>query len=118
MPGLRGTPDVMTTTSEPALSAKSVAADQARVGSLDRAGLEHVERDALGLRLGDVDDHDIGQFLVGDRARDGGPDVARAADDGDFPVHARTSACMFSMIASANCEVFSSVAPSICRARS
>ena len=97
---------------------EAIAADQAGVGSLDRTGLQDVERHALGLRLGDVDHHHVGQFPVRDCARHGGPDVARSADDGDFPVHARTSACMFSMIASANSEVFSSVAPSICRARS
>ena len=87
MPGLRGTPEVMTTTSESGGVVVVVAADQPRVGSFDRAGLEHVERDARGLLVGDVDDHDVGQLLVGDGAGDRGADIAGAADDSDFPVH-------------------------------
>ena len=74
MPGLRGTPDVMTTTSESAVcfqpSSVAAVADDARVRPVDRARLEHVERDAGRLLIGDVDDDDVGQFLVGDgRAR-------------------------------------------------
>ncbi len=50
MPGLRGIPEVMTTTSEfgrrlPALVVGAVA-DDARIGPLDRARLEHVQADA------------------------------------------------------------------------
>ena len=119
MPGLRGTPEVMTTTSESGRVGVVAAADQPRVGALDRARLEHVERHARRLLVGDVDDDDVGQLLDGDGARHGGADVAGAADHGDFAVHG-VGFCryMFSMIASANCDVLSSVAPSIWRARS
>jgi hypothetical protein len=72
----------MTTTSECA------GADDARVGAFDRTRLVHVERDALGLLGGDVDDDDVGQFLVGDRPRDRRADVAGASYDRNFAIHA------------------------------
>ena len=43
--------------------------------------------DAGRLRLGDVDDDDVGQLLVGDRARDRRADVAGAAYHCHFSVH-------------------------------
>ena len=71
-----------------------------------------------GLLVGDVDDDDVGELLDGDGARNGGADVAGAAHNSDFAVHGIGLRYMFSMMASANCDVFSSVAPSISRARS
>ena len=66
------------------------------------------------------------RLLLGDDAGRGLPDVAGAAYDGDFALHAlwlssecgRCTPYMLAMMASANCDVFSSVAPSIWRARS
>ena len=76
MPGLRGTPEVMTTMSELALSRVVAGAHDARIGAVDRTGLENVERDAGGLLVGDVDDDDVRQLLLGDAARHGRADVA------------------------------------------
>ena len=88
MPGLRGTPEVMTTTSELARLRRSRRPPITRaVRSVDRARLEHVERDAGRLLIGDVDDDDVGQFLVGDAARHRRADVAGAADDCHFAIH-------------------------------
>ena len=75
----------------PALVIGAVA-DHARVRSLDRAGLEHVERDPGRLLVGDVDDDDVGELLVGNRARHRGADGARATDDCHFSVHEDSSA--------------------------
>ena len=90
-----------------------------------------------GLLGRDVDDDDIGQFLDGDGAGDGGADIAGSANDCDFAIHlapadfpirsrgplltlARSLDCALhhSIITSANSDVFSSVAPAIRRARS
>ena len=95
MPGLRGTPDVMTTTSELAVSfqpASSAPAPMIRESdpSIGHASM-HVERDALRLLVGDVDDDDVGQLLVGDRARHRRADVAGAPDDRDFSIHASST---------------------------
>ena len=89
MPGLRGTPEVITTTSELALSAKSFGAnaDHARRRAFDRARLVDVERDAGGLRVGNVDDHDVGELLLRDRTRHRCADVARTTDDRHFSIH-------------------------------
>ncbi len=70
----------------PALVGRAVA-DDARVRPFDRAGLEHVERDARRLRFGDVDDDDVGKLLVGDGARHRRADVAGAAHNGHFTIH-------------------------------
>ena len=55
-------PEVMTTTSEPALIDVVVAADDRAVRADDGAGLGDVEGDARGLVLGDVDDDDVGEL--------------------------------------------------------
>ncbi len=65
-------------------------ANQPGVGAVDRTRLEDVERDALRLLGGDVDDDDVSQFLDSDRARDRGADIAGAAHDSDFAVHRMT----------------------------
>ena len=90
MPGLRGMPDVITTTSEFALSAKSLVPTpiDARGRAFDRARLVDVERDARRLGLGDVDDDDVGELLLRDRARHRGADIACAADHRHFSIHA------------------------------
>ncbi len=67
--------------------------EHARRGTVDRARLIDVERDARGLAGVDVDDDDVGQFLLRDRSRHGGADVARAPDDGDFAIHWVSSMC-------------------------
>jgi hypothetical protein len=66
-------------------------ANDAAVGTGDRARLEHVERDARGLRVGDIDDDDVGEFLVGDTAGDGRADIARAPHHGHFAIHSGSS---------------------------
>ena len=88
MPGLRGLPEVMTTMSEPAAALQSCAADHARVRSDDRTRLVDVERDARGLLLGDVDDDDVGQLLLRDRASHRHADVAGATYHCHFAIHA------------------------------
>ena len=88
MPGLRGMPDVTTTMSEFALSGVVAGAEHACVRSPDGARLEHVERDARSFLVGDVDDDDVGELLVGDTAGDRRADVSRATDDGHFSIHA------------------------------
>jgi hypothetical protein len=65
-------------------------AGHTRVRFLDRTRLEHVERHALGFLLRDVDDHDIGKLLVGDRPRNSRADVAGASNHGHFPIHDST----------------------------
>ena len=87
MPGLRGTPEVMTTTSEPARRGVVGRADQPRVRPVDRTRLKDVERDALRLLRRDVDDDDVGQFLDGDGARHRRADVAGASYDCHFAIH-------------------------------
>jgi hypothetical protein len=76
----------------PPLVGGSVA-DHPGVGPLDGAGFQHVERDASRLLIRDVDDDDVGQLLVGDRSRDGRPDVARSPDHRDFTIHRTTMSC-------------------------
>ena len=90
MPGFRGTPDVMTTTSEPAVVGIVAAANQPRIRSLNRVGLEHIECQPGGLLIGDVDDHDIRQLFDGNRPRDRGTHIARATDDSHFTVHSHS----------------------------
>ena len=126
MPGLRGTPDVMTTTSEFAVSfqpASSRPPITPRVRALDRARLVACRAptpcafwSAMSMMTTSA------SSLSAMRARDRRADVAGAADDCHFAIHecasATSSPYMFAMIASANCDVLSSVAPSIWRARS
>jgi hypothetical protein len=64
------------------------AADQSRVAADDRARLVDVERHTRRLRLGDVDDDDIGELLLRDGARNRHTDVAGATDHSDFAIHA------------------------------
>ena len=45
---------------------------------------------AGGLLIGDVDDDDVGQLLVGDAAGDRRADVARAAHHCHFAIHSST----------------------------
>ena len=99
MPGLRGTPEVMTTTSELAVCGVVGAADDAAVRPGDRARLEHVERDARGLLVGDVDDDDVGQLLVGDTAGDGRADVAGSTHHGHFAIHRLNHPCWLTRLA-------------------
>jgi hypothetical protein len=65
----------------PRCCAPVAAADDSRVGSEDRAGFVHVERNAGRLLIGNVDDDDVGQLLFRNGARDGRADVAGAADN-------------------------------------
>ena len=74
--------------SEPAAALQSPPPIEARVRSDDRARLVDVERDARRLLLGDVDDDDIGQFLLRDGARHRHADVAGAAYHCHFAIHA------------------------------
>ena len=87
MPGLRGTPG--RDDDDVGVGALGVVAGahHARVRSPHRARLEHVERDAGRLLIGDVDDDDIGQLLVRDPARDRGSDISRSTDDCNFAIH-------------------------------
>ena len=64
-----------------------VAADDAGIGPKDRTGLVHVERDACCLLVRDVDDDDVGQFLLCDGTRHRRTNVAGAADHRDFVFH-------------------------------
>jgi hypothetical protein len=64
------------------------AADQPRVAADDRTGLVDVERDARRLGLGDVDDDDVGEFLLRNGPGNRHTDVAGATNHGDFTIHA------------------------------
>ena len=81
-------------------------------------------RDARRLLVGDVDDDDVGELLVGDRARDRRADGAGAADDCDFSIHeapmcSAELSYMFPMIGVGELPTSSARSrPSICRARS
>ena len=55
----------------------------ARVGPVDRARLEHVERDARCFLIGDVDHDDVGQLFVRHPARHSGADVPRPIASSD-----------------------------------
>ena len=80
IPGLRGSPAVITTTSEPALSVVAVRADDVRLVAEHGAGLVDVERLALREALLDVDEHDVGVVAARELLRAGRADVARADD--------------------------------------
>jgi hypothetical protein len=83
---------------------------------IPRSGwLRKVEREARRLLIGNVDHYDICQFLDGNRPGNRRADVPGATDTVTLRFIAPH---MFSIIASANCDVLSSVAPSINRARS
>ena len=71
MPGLRGTPAVMMTTSAPAQSAQFERAGDLRVVAEDGAVLLEVERLALGdaFLLGDVEEDDVAELVARARAR-------------------------------------------------
>src|SRR5712671_4363390 len=50
-------------------------ADHTRVRTPHRTRFEHVERDAFRLLVGDVDDNDVGELLVGHAPSHGGADI-------------------------------------------
>src|SRR5262249_2248408 len=97
--------------------------DQGRVVVVNRSGLEQVERLALGDALDDVDQHDVPQLFLHRVLGDAGADVA-GADHGDLRAggHANLlgaySVAMFLMISLPNSEHFTSLAPSMRRAKS
>jgi hypothetical protein len=82
-------PDVITTTSEPAVAFQpsSLAPYPTTRESLDRTGLEHVQGNAGRLLISDVDDDDVGQFLVRDRPGHRGADGASSSHHCHFSVH-------------------------------
>ena len=63
------------------------AADDAGIGSENRARLVHVERDAGGFLIRDVDDDDVGQLFLRDGARHRRTDVSRASHNRHFSFH-------------------------------
>src|SRR5688572_23953482 len=63
-------------------------ANQARVRSDDGTCLVDIKRDTRGLLIGDVDDHDVGQFLLRNRASHGHANVAGATYHCHFAIHA------------------------------
>ena len=77
-------------------------AHDARVRAVDRARLEHVERDARRLLIGDVDDDDVGQLLVGDTARHRRAHIACAADDRNFAIHSMSPDARLEAVAATN----------------
>jgi len=85
MPGLRGKPAVMTTMSESAGWLVIVRAGDHDVIAFDWAGFEQVQALALRHAFHDVDEHDIGEFLIGDAQRAVGADIAGAYDGNFFP---------------------------------
>ncbi len=64
----------------------AVGADDFDVDALDGARLSHVEALALRDALGNVDENNVGEFLVGQEHCTGRAYVA-GADDGDFLTH-------------------------------
>src|SRR5207237_1505501 len=99
----------------------AVAAHQRRVVPVDGPGLGEVERLALRDTLDDVHQHDVTQLLLHRVLGDGGADVA-SAHHGDLGTrHSRSlhySFAMFWMMAVPNSEHFTSLAPSMSRAKS
>ena len=90
MPGLRGMPDVMTTTSELALSAKSLVPTPITRAAEPSIGHDsiNVERDAGRFRVGNVNDNHVGELFLRDRTRYRRANIARSADHRHFPIHA------------------------------
>ncbi len=111
MPGCRGIPAVITTTSEPAVG--SYVVEPVTFGSYPehRSGLVDVERLPLGQALLDVDEHDVRVVAPRELLGAGRADVART-DDRDFPPLAHTRTPSFSMIASATSLVPTAVGSS------
>ena len=69
-----------------ALVGAAADADDLRLEALDRPRLVHVQRDALGLALDDVGEHDgLEDVVLGETERGGGA-VETGADDGDLAV--------------------------------
>ncbi len=101
MPGLRGMPAVMTTTSLWAVSAYRVVPTICGVIAHDRTGLEQVQGLALGhgSSLGDVQEDDVAQFGRRTPVGGGRADVA-GADDADF----RASHGFFSVLSGPQCK--------------
>ena len=64
-------------------------ADDLGLEALDGPGLVEVEREALGLALDDVGEHDRVEDVVLGQALRGGRAVETGADDGDLLTHGR-----------------------------
>ena len=78
IPGLRGTPAVTMQTSAPAKDGIVVGARHLGVETVRRAGLRDVERLALRHALGDVEEHDVAEFLDGGEMGERAADLSRA----------------------------------------
>src|SRR5881398_213794 len=109
MPGLRGTPAVITTTSDPALLVAVRARDR-RLVAEHRAHLIDVQRLALRQVLDDVDEHDVA-VVAGREHLGAGRAHVPGTDDRDFAA-AQTRAPSASMIASATSLVPTAVGSS------
>ena len=111
IPGLRGSPAVTTTTSEPGRRVVAVRAGDRRFVAENGAGLVEVERLPLRQVLLDVDEDDVRVVAARDLLRRGRADVP-GAHDGDLlpPCHTRTP--IRSMIASATSLVPTAVGSS------
>ena len=78
----------MTTTSEFALSAiAQVPTPTTRAADPRSARLEDIESDTRRLGVGDIDDDDIGELSLRDRACSRCPDIASATNDCDLSIH-------------------------------
>src|SRR5204862_666631 len=106
----------------------TIAADERRIVAMDGAGLQQVERLALRHAFDHVDEDDVAELLLDRVLRDAGADVA-GADHGDLGpairhaedlglAHLHQSFAILSMMAVPNSEHFTSLAPSISRAKS
>ena len=78
MPGLRGTPAVTMHDVGAVDVGIVVGAGELGVEAVDRAGLGEIERLALRHALGDVEQHDVAQFLQAREMRQRAADLARA----------------------------------------
>ena len=113
MPGERGRPAVITTTSDPADLLVAVRAGAVRLVAEHGAHLVDVERLALRQAFLDVDEDDVGVVAGREDLRARRADVP-CSDHGDLAstAHAGTSASNFSMIASATSLVPTAVGSS------
>ena len=86
MPGERGLPAVITTTSDPAVSSYPFVPDHRRLVAEHRGGLVDVEGLSLREVRDDVDEHDVGVVAPRELLRAGRADVP-GSDDRDFLSH-------------------------------
>ena len=94
MPGERGRPAVITTTSEPAVGVVVVRAGDVRLVAEHRAHLVDVERLALRQAFLDVDEDDVGVVALREHLRARRADVP-GADDRDLPPVAHVLSLQF-----------------------